>query len=113
MAAGDDYLNTAVRELSEELGVTAEPEEFKFIGMRDSVVKDIFHGKPFHNHELSAVYVYETDLAEEQFRLQKEEVDSVLWMDFGEFEEKARNGEIRHCIFADEIKMLGEFMGCK
>lgn len=113
MAVGDDYLHTAVRELSEELGVTAEPEDFKFIGMRDSVVKDTFHGKPFHNHELSAVYVYETDLSEEKFRLQKEEVDSVLWMDFREFEEKARNGGIRHCIFADEIKMLGEFMGCK
>ena len=47
MAVGDDYLHTAVRELSEELGVTAEPEDFKFIGMRDSVVKDTFHGKQF------------------------------------------------------------------
>lgn len=108
MAAGDNYLETAVRELSEELGVTAKPEELRFLGMRDSVVKDVFHGKPFHNHELSAVYVYETDLTEEQFRLQEEEVESVLWIDFDEFREKARKGEIRHCIFSDEIELLGK-----
>lgn len=111
MAAGGNYLDTAVRELSEELGVTADPEGLKFLGMRDSTVKDMFHGKPFHNHELSAVYLYETDLTEEQFRLQKEEVDSVLWMDFNDFREQAENGGIKHCIFTDEIDMLGEALG--
>lgn len=113
MAAGDNYLETAVRELFEELGVTAEPEELRFLGMRDSVVKDVFHGKPFFNHELSAVYVYETDLTEEQFRLQGEEVESVLWIDFEEFREKARKGEIKHCIFPDEIELLGKSVANK
>lgn len=113
MAAGDDYLDTAVRELYEELGVTAEPEELKLIGMRDSVVKDVFHGRPFHNHELSAIYVYETELAEGEFRLQKEEVESVRWIDFLDFQEQVLKKEIKHCIFLDEIKLLGEAMGCK
>lgn len=113
MNAGDDYLNTAVRELSEELGVQAEPRELRFIGMRDSVVKDVFHGKPFHNHELSAVYIYETKLTEEEFTLQKEEVESVRWIDFFEFQEKVKKKEIKHCIFEDEIRMLGEAMNCR
>ena len=112
MAAGDDYLSTAVRELYEELGVRAEPEELKFIGMRDSVVKDVFHGEPFYNHELSAIYIYETGLKEEEFRLQKEEVESVRWIDFQEFQKRVREKEIKHCIFHDEIKLLGEAMDC-
>lgn len=106
VTAGHDYLETALRELKEELGVIAQPEELEFIGYINGVMETEFNGVPFINHEISAVYVYECYLNENEFQLQKEEVESVLWMDFDECRQKLWNGQIRNCIFADEFKML-------
>ena len=39
VAAGDDYLESAVRELGEELGIYVKPEELKFAGMQNRVMK--------------------------------------------------------------------------
>ncbi len=104
--AGEDYLEAALRELQEELGVVAEPEQLRFIGFHDGKMEAEFYGQPFINHEISAVYIYETDLPEEAFHLQEEEVESVKWMDFDECRGQVWNGTIRNCIFADEFKML-------
>ena len=46
--AGQDYLESAVRELEEELGIKADPEKLKFIGMHDGTMEAVFDGKPFN-----------------------------------------------------------------
>lgn len=104
--AGQDYLESAVRELKEELGIEAEPSKLKFIGMHDGVMEAVFDGKPFKNHELSAVYIYDEPVKDSDFKLQKEEVESVLWIDFDECKNKLWTGEIQNCIFNSEFKML-------
>lgn len=104
--AGQDYLESAIRELEEELGIKAKPEELKLIGMHDGMMEAEFYGKTFKNHEISAVYIYEKPIDDRNFKLQREEVESVIWIDFDECREKLRSGKIKNCIFEDEFKML-------
>ena len=53
-----DYLTSALRELEEELGIKAEPEQLHFMGLHEGKYEEIFYGKPFKNHEISHVYLY-------------------------------------------------------
>lgn len=79
--AGDEPTESALRELHEELGVTAGADELSFAGcFRISYEKE-FRGKLFRDNEISFVYVLEKDLPEAAFTLQEEEVESVVWMD--------------------------------
>ena len=58
LPAGQDYLTSALRELEEELGIKAEPEQLHFMGLHEGKYEEIFYGKPFKNHEISHVYLY-------------------------------------------------------
>lgn len=49
--AGDGYLQSARRELKEELGITASEEELEFAGFFESQYEGDFYGKPFINRE--------------------------------------------------------------
>ena len=110
-AAGDGYLETAVREIQEELGIPAAAEDLKQIGVHDGIINGNFYGREFRNHEISAVYVYDKPVEIEALSLQKEEVEEVIWMDYETCLEKMEKGEIKHCIFQDEFEMLGEYLG--
>lgn len=104
--AGADFLSSAIRELKEELGISASPEDLKYIGMHNGYVETEFYGKPFVNNELSAVYIYNKDVNIDELKLQEEEVESVMWIDYEECLEKMNNGTLEHCIFMDEFLML-------
>jgi len=45
---------------------------------------------------------------EEEFSLQKEEVDSVLWMDLDECMASVEKNLIKHCIYFKELEMVKE-----
>lgn len=113
LPAGSDFLESALRELKEELGVEAEPEEMEFVGMHDAVVQTAFHGKPWNNHELSAIYVLYRDLEPEQFTIQKSELSAVLWANYKECLDNLGNPDFKHCIFEDEFLRLGEYLDGK
>lgn len=105
--AGQDYLPSALRELDEELGISALAEQLEFIGCYDSVYQSEFHGKPFHNHEYSAVYMLFCDMDASAMTIQEEEIEEVIWMDYEDCLEGIKNNTFPHCIFMEEIKMLG------
>ena len=106
LPAGADYRESAVRELEEELGIAVSPEDLRFLGMHEGDVKEEFYGKPFHNHEISAIFIEPEGMC-----LQKEEVSGVLWMDFAECLDGIRKNTLCHCIFEDEFETLGEYLG--
>lgn len=108
---GADYRESAVRELEEELGIAVSPEDLRFLGMHEGDVKEEFYGKPFHNHEISAIFILEKNIEPEGMCLQKEEVSGVLWMDFAECLDGIRKNTLCHCIFEDEFETLGEYLG--
>lgn len=108
--AGDDYLESAVRELKEELGITAEPQELSFVGVHKGMSDTVFHGKPFKNYEYSYVYVYDgSRLDTDSLCLQEEEVESVLWIDYEKGSTHLFDGTIKNCVFRDEWEMLRKF----
>lgn len=61
------FVSSALRELQEELVITAQPEELILCGDRKIITDDIFHGKPFHDRQYSRVFVLWFDKEESEF----------------------------------------------
>lgn len=105
--AGYDYMESALRELQEELGITAEPDDLKLIGYQRMDVKTQFYGKPFHDHEYSAVYIMNQNPNICDLTLQTEEIESVVWMNYEECLKGIKNGTLPNCITPSEFDLLG------
>lgn len=108
--AGEEVSVTAQRELYEELGVTASPEEFHRIGTLHHEYRETFYGRPFHDNQLSYVYVLDWTDKNDQFRLQEEEVESVRWMDAEKCRKAIADGSMPNCIYPPEFEMLMEWL---
>lgn len=104
--AGVDFIPSAIRELQEELGCSAEEEQFIRCGQRTIVYDQIFHGKPFHDRQVSNIYALWMDKEPEEFVLQKEEVSEVRWFDFEDCVQKVSANLIPHCIVLEELEMV-------
>ena len=110
--AGDDYIVSALRELKEELGIEARPEELLDCGIHHCPdVDDNFHGKHFIDHQISHIFLLWRDMEEEEFIVQKEEIDSVRWVEFHECMELVRTNAIPHCIDIRELEKLEKYLG--
>lgn len=104
--AGSDYIGSAVREIKEELGLIVFPDELVFCGDRMIVRDDVFHGRPFHERQYSRVFFIHGDFQDEKFILQKEEVESVCWMELNDCIKAVEENRIRHCISYKELYMV-------
>lgn len=104
--AGVDFIPSALRELEEELGVRAEPEELIFCGNRSIRADGEFHGRPFHDRQYSRVFALRRDQAEADFTLQKEEIDAVRWMELEACIRAVEDNTIPHCIYPEELEMV-------
>lgn len=111
--SGKGLIESAVRELSEELGLCIEPEELHYIGVHRGEYEAVFHGKVFHDNELSAVYVYKGAADEKNMVFQKEEVESVMWIDYKDCLTQAADQTLPNCIYLEELRMVGEYLGIK
>lgn len=103
---GSDFSTSAIRELKEELGYDAKEEELIDCGVRHFEFQDIFHGKLFHDHQVSRIYVLWVDQESDDFVLQTEEVSEVKWFDFDDCFDKIKNNLIPHCIYIEELEMV-------
>ena len=109
--AGCGYVESAIRELKEELGIEARPEQLKEIGIRRCGFEGEFYGRPFKDNEISMLYLYEEPVDIERLHLQESEVSKVIWMDYQECYRKIRENGFTHCIYTDEFEMLGKALG--
>lgn len=107
--AGQEPVSAAIREIEEELGAEAAEEDLRYIGIHRASFEGAFHGRKFCDREYSYVYVYEDpDLKE--LSLQESEVEKVIWMDYEECMQKVRENSFLHCIYEDELRMLGKHL---
>lgn len=104
--AGSDFAPSAIRELQEELGIHAEPEELIFCGDRRAMWIGSFGGKPFLDSEVARVFLLWRDWPETAFRLQVEEVAAVRWMRLADVITAVKEDAIPHCIYLDELQMV-------
>lgn len=109
--AGADYLESALRELQEELGITATPQDLEYFGMHEGYVETEFYGNTFKNHEISAMYLYRKPVKIESLVLQQEEVSSVMFLDYYTCQKQLKDGSLKHCVYLDEFALLGEKLG--
>lgn len=106
--AGSEFTSSAIRELHEELGVNITEAELICCGNR-LVKKDaVFHGLPFHDRQYSRVFVVWKD--PEHFVLQKEEVESVLWMNIEDVYCGVEKKAFVNCIALEEIGMIKKYL---
>lgn len=104
-------MTSAVRELQEELGLRAAPKDLQFIGIHHGGFEDVFYGMPLKDDELSAVYVYSEPVDIGGLRLQEEEVEEVIWMDYGDCRRGILDGTLNNCIYIEEFEMVGKYLG--
>lgn len=104
--AGSGYTESALRELKEELGITAEEDELIFCGRRRISCDNIFHGQRFVERQVSHVYCMWKDIEPEEMTLQASEIDDVMWIGLSECLRMVRENSFRHCIVCEELEML-------
>lgn len=104
--AGVGFLESAVRELREELGVSALEKELVYCGTRQIMWEEHFHGRLFRDHQVSNVYLLMRDMGADEFTVQESEIDSVMWMDFDECVQAVKEGSIPNCIVIEELEMV-------
>ena len=108
--AGVDFVPSALRELREELGIDARPEELAYAGSFRIRYEKIFHGALFRDNEFTRVYVYREPVDEGSLRLQESEVEAVRWFDLEEVREEIRRSRDRFCVPAEGLDVLIRFL---
>lgn len=82
--AGEDVLTAAVRELQEELGIVANPNDFTPLGTFPICYAEVFHNSRFVDNEVAFLFLYQKLVDTDTLSLQPEEVDGVDWFDIEE-----------------------------
>lgn len=106
--AGADFVDSALRELQEELGVTARPDDLEYCGQRSFTFQSQFHGVPFHDVQVSNVYRLWLDRPAHVFRLQAEEVSEVRWFDYVTCLQAVRQKAFPTCIYPEELRLVAK-----
>ena len=109
--AGVDFLPSALRELKEELGLEADAGELILCGTRRIRYEGEFHGRPFRDNQVSRVYALWRDVEPEALTLQRDEVESVLWMDYDRCLQAVKENTFPHCIVPEELELLSKAWG--
>ena len=108
--AGDEPLASGLRELAEELGLHAKPEDLAFAGCIHGNFAEEFHGKIFRDNEIAFVYVYQQPVDIETLVLQKEEVESVRWFDLEETYRNCRNRNTQFCAPVRGLEVVRQYL---
>lgn len=106
--AGCEPVDSALRELQEELGVTARPEELTPAGKFDIGYDAMFHGRLFRDREVSFVYVLFRDVPEVEITIQQEELESVVWQDFAAVLAAVGRHDPSYCVPSGGLACLRE-----
>lgn len=108
--AGADYVESALRELSEELGINAVPEDLSYAGIFRIQYEKEFHGRIFRDNEVTKVYVYERLVDIGILSLQKSEVEEVRWFDLKEVAEEIKVSRKRFCVPTEGLGILMRYL---
>ena len=108
--AGEESLSSALRELKEELGIEAKPEQLHYAGTFRIKYEKEFHGKLFRDNEVATVYVYEEPVEIDSLTLQKSEVSEVRWFDLDEVWNEIKTDRSRFCMPTGGLEVLKNYL---
>ena len=109
--AGVEPPESALRELKEELGISATVEQLKRIGSFRTEYEEVFHGEPFHDNEVITIFVYCEPVNPEELVLQESEVEGVRYFDLEDVYEEICVGSDRICVNPKGMKVLMDYLG--
>ena len=111
VSAEEEALSSALRELSEELGITAAPDQLRDLGAVHIQYEKVFHGRLYRDNELAEVYVYSEPIEIGKLALQSSEVSEVCWFDQDEVWEEIKRGDRhRFCVPTEGLKLLRDYI---
>jgi isopentenyldiphosphate isomerase len=108
--AGAEPMESALRELQEELGIRAGEEDLAYAGIFRIQYEKVFHGKLFRDNEVTWVYVYRKPVEITGLVLQQSEVDEVRWFDLDEVWEEIHHSRERFCVPTQGLHILREYL---
>lgn len=111
--AGQEPLDSALRELYEELGIEASAGQLHYAGSIRIQYEKEFHGGLFRDNEVTRIYVYEEPVDISALILQKSEVDEVRWFDLAKVREeieRQKQKRTRFCVPSNGLNVLHSFL---
>ena len=108
--AGQEPIDSALRELKEELGITAQPSELSYAGIFRIQYEKEFHGKLFRDNEVTRVYVYQEPIEIQSLTLQASEVDEVRWFNLEEAYQEIQVTRERFCVPSAGLQVLRDYL---
>lgn len=108
--AGDEPLESAIRELREELGIAAKPEQLEFAGTFRIQYEKEFHNKLFKDNEIAFVYVYLQNVDSKNITVQKEELECVEWFDLDETYRECLAHNQKFCVPVKGLETMREYL---
>ena len=103
VTSGDDSLNTAVRELKEELNLEIKKEDLKFI---TTLKKSSKYTPTFVNNEFDDIYVLKTDKSVNDMKFQEEEISEILFVPYKDFKNMVDNRQPDLLMNLEEFKII-------
>ena len=108
--AGSAPVTSALRELSEELGITARPDDLVYAGQFRIRYEKEFHGKMFRDNEVTSVYVYSRPVDIKDLVLQKTEADEVRWFPLDQVWDEIQTDRSRFCVPTGGLELVRNFL---
>lgn len=108
--AGDEPQESALRELKEELGISAVPADLAFAGTFRIQYEEVFHDSVFRDNEVTYVYVYRRPVSISSLTLQESEVSEVRWFDIEEVWEEIQTNRTRFCVAPEGLAVLRDYL---
>lgn len=108
--AGDEPLESALRELEEELGIKATSEQLHFVNTFRIQYEKEFHNKLFKDNEIAFVYVYLGHVNIRQVTVQEEELECVEWFDLEETYKECLAHNQKFCVPVKGLELAKEYL---
>ena len=103
-------MESALRELKEELGIHAESADLQFAGKFPYLLPENFMEKIFRDEEIAFVYIYDHPVEIDHLTLQKEEVEEVQWFDLEETYQQCSQHRDKFCVPLGGLQLVRQFI---
>ena len=108
--AGENPTESAVRELKEELGITAVTSDLNFIDTFIINYEKEFHGKLFKDNEIAFVYAYTKPVDINKLVYQIEEVETTEWFNLDYVIQECTKHNQKFCAPMDGLNLIRRYM---